>query len=172
MQIAIEPVKSQCSEVVMNAGYILNKAFDKLMGRPPIPRVRFGPPRRIMIDTSTVFDGIFLKRGSPILLRRRSSPQWFEKGWQRLNNSYQGYYRVADRGWKGLIKEPYRGGYEAFIWNPPLRELERNTEHKPCFMQPRLDGRYRVHFREMPVSIDHAIKSIEDVLREAYRIRI
>jgi hypothetical protein len=160
---------SRCN---MNVGLILDRALNRLTGRRSAPLVQFGPPRPTRLNMTEVFGGSILRRGMPIFPRRRSDPQWLERGWRQTTDGYRGFFRAAGRSWAGLIQEPYRGGYEAYIWHPPLREIDNNTSHRPCFMQPQRDGRYRVHFREMPATIDHAIKSIEDVLKEAYRTRI
>ena len=156
----------------MNVGLLLDRAWNRLTGRRPVSRVQFGPPRRSRLNTTEVFGGSILRRGLPIRPRRRSDPQWVEKNWRQTLDGYRGFYHAAGRRWLGVIQEPDRGGYVAYILHPPLQEIDRNTSHRPCFMQPQPDGRYKVHFREMPASIDHAIKSIEDVLKEAYRMRV
>jgi len=90
---------------------------------------------------------------------------WVEKGWRRTHNGYQGHFEALGRRWRGEILVPYPGGYEAYIWEPPLQELSDHP-HRPCFFARGAD-RYNVHFRAMPTSVDHAITNIETILREA-----
>jgi hypothetical protein len=155
----------------MNLEQWLDHALGLFARQPAPPRVRFGPPRQTRINLQNQAGGRLMRRGQPIRPWHHSDPQWVERGWHRNGNAFQGYYHAAGRHWQGLIREPYPGGYEAYIWNPPLRELERRTGHRPCFQRPQSDGRYSIHFWEMPASLDHAVKSIEDVLKEAYQSR-
>jgi hypothetical protein len=69
-----------------------------------------------------------------------------------------------------MIQEPYPGGYRAHIWDPPLGALDGHP-HRPCFMNPTSEGRYDVHFRSAPTSLDHAITNIEQILREVTSAR-
>lgn len=108
-----------------------------------------------------------IRQGAP--LRIPPKPLWFEKGWRPGTeaNQYTGEYRAAGRTWRGLIQQPYPGGYTAYIWQPPLAELKRNTTHSPCFIASGEAGRYQVHFHTIPTSLDHVITSIEMVLGQA-----
>lgn len=136
-----------------------------------LPSVRLGPAQRVPLDRQNVFGGQLMRRGVPLLVRARSDPYWQEKGWRRNGAGYSGPFRVGGRQWSGAIEEPYPGGFRAFIWNPPLVELGRNTGHRPCFQNGRTDGRYEVHFHTMPASLDHAIAGVEKVLGEALGVR-
>ncbi len=139
--------------------------------QPAPTHVQLGPPRPIKLDANTPFGTPRYRRGAPLVIPDRADPLWKEKGWQRQGNTYYGRYRVNGRSWRGMIQEPYPGGYKAYIWNPPLRELEeRNHPHRPCFMHPH-DGRYEVHFASTPTSLDHVITNIEQILREATSAR-
>lgn len=153
----------------MDIDQFINQARSWLSQRASYNRVRFSPPRRTRINTTALFGGIPLRRGAPLLLRHRLPSLSVEKGWQQRHDGHWGFYRAAGRRWQGWIREPYPGGYEAYIWHPPLRELDRNTEHRRCFMEPQPDGRYTIHFWEMPASLDHAVNVIEMVLKEAFR---
>jgi|WetSurMetagenome_2_1015567.scaffolds.fasta_scaffold63826_4 hypothetical protein len=155
-------------KVTMNIDIFLTRAINRIFPRPSQARVRFGPPRRTSISMTAAFGGPLLRRGAPIFPWHHTEPQWIERGWQRSGNSYFGHYHAAGRRWRGMILQPYPGGYEAYIWRPPLGELERNTNHRPCFVRPQADGRFMIHFWEMPASLDHAVKCVEDVLKEAY----
>lgn len=146
--------------------------------RPPAsspgtpPAVRLGPVQRIPLDRQVVFGGQMMHRGAPLLVRARREPYWQEKGWRRNGAGYTGQFRVDGRQWRGSIAEPYPGGFKAFIWHPPLAELDRNTGHRPCFQNGRTDGRFEIHFHTMPASLDHAIAGVEKVLGEALRVRV
>jgi hypothetical protein len=118
-----------------------------------------------------------LKRALGLSLIRRGpalslppKPLWFEKGWRPVagTNQYTGLYQAAGRTCRGLIQQPYPGGYIAYIWHPPLAEIQRNTGHRPCFLPNGEAGRFQVHFHTLPASLDHAITSIEAVLTAAY----
>ncbi len=109
----------------------------------------------------------FIRQGAP--LRMPPKPLWFEKGWRQAADAHQytGQYKAGGHTWRGLIQQPYPGGYTAYIWDPPLKKIRRNTSHGPCFMPNDETGRYQVHFHTAPSSLDHAITSIERVLTEA-----
>lgn len=100
-----------------------------------------------------------------------SSPEpfWLEKGWQqgRVGRQHTGYYEANRRRWRGMINQPYTGRFDAYIWEPPITELSRNTAHRACFSPNGETGRYQVHFHTMPSSLDHALAQIEHVLKEA-----
>lgn len=137
----------------------------------PRPNVSLGPSRPVRLDAEQVRlltnREPVIHRGRQLAIRTRTEPLWKEKGWHRGGVGYEGFYRTGSQSWRGLIQEPYPGRYQAFIWNPPLTELDRQTNHRACFQNGRLDGRYQVHYHTAPQSLDHAICSIEDVLSEA-----
>jgi hypothetical protein len=110
----------------------------------------------------------FIRRGPALSLPPK--PLWFEKGWRPVagTNQYTGLYRAPGRTCPGLIQQPYPGGYTAYIWDPPLAEIQRNTGHRACFLPNGEAGRFQVHFHTLPTSLDHAITSIEAVLTAAY----
>jgi hypothetical protein len=142
------------------------------VSQPTQSRVQLGPARRVQVDTQALFGGTPVRRGAPLVIPKPHAPLWAEKGWQRNGHGYAGTYRAGGRPWRGLIEEPYPGGYKAFIWDPPLRELERRTSHRPCFRLNGGGGRYEVHFHRMPASLDHAITNVETVLAEALGARL
>ena len=111
----------------------------------------------------------FIRRGQPLLISKAHKPLWFEQGWRPVadGKDYVGYYVTAGRTWRGLIRQPYAGSYQAYIWHPPLDELGRNTSHRPCFSQNGEAGRYSIHFRTSPQSLDHTITTVESVLAQA-----
>ena len=103
------------------------------------------------------------------IVKRQLSPLYQEKGWRREGRAYQGYYRVNGRRWRGEIRERHRGFYEPFIHLPSsldVRALKRHP-HGPCFNRRGDDGRFNVHFREMPRDVDHIIVNVETILGEA-----
>lgn len=121
-------------------------------------------PHRIKLDD----DLRLIRKGAQLEIPRQ--PLWQEKGWRQETDRRQctGYFVAYGRKFRGLIVQPYPDCYNAFIWHPPLEELGRNTSHKPCFSANGERGRYQIHFRTMPSSLDHAITNIERVLAEAY----
>jgi hypothetical protein len=132
------------------------------------PGVVLGPPRSVKAAELGLPPGAtMLRRGPPLVIPSRADPLWVEKGWRRNGAGYTGYFRAGGRRWAGLLREPFPGGWEAFIWQPPLEELNRRTSHAPCFQLSAGDGCYKVHFYDLPRSLDHAIISIEAVLAEA-----
>jgi len=131
-------------------------------------RVTVGPPRSMKVNMEALWGGEPIRKGAPLVVPRRHDPLWVETGWRRNGKEYQGYFRAAGRRWRGLIREPYPGGYQAYIWHPPMRAL-RGRPHEPCFRRDGRDGRYSVHFRRMPASVDHAIVNVEEVLADALR---
>jgi hypothetical protein len=149
-------------------------AWNKLVGwvnRLFRPGITLGPPYRVQIDIHALYGGIPVRRGQPLIIPSRQDPLWKEKGWQRQGTRYIGYYRAAGQQWPGLIEEPYPGGYQAYIWNPPIRALER-THYRWCFPSNGGGGRHRVHFHHLPTSLDHAITTIEAVLSEALGTKV
>jgi len=149
--------------------------WDELIGRIRQmfrPGVTLGPPRRVEIDRRVLYGGSPVRRGPPLVIPSRQDPLWVEKGWRRNGrNQCTGHYHAAGRQWRGLIEVPYPGSYQAYIWDPPLDALWQRTDHGPCFQPDGGGGRYRVHFRHMPASLDHAIIAIEAVLGEAFGAR-
>lgn len=136
-------------------------------------------PRNISIDAVTGRPKVVLRQRRQISIRdypqvyrprstvqRHLDPLYKEKGWRRDGRRYQGYYRVNGRRWRGEIRERHRGFYEAFIYNPPMRHLEYHP-HGPCFQPSRADGRFKVHFQEMPMNVDQVIVNVETILSEA-----
>jgi len=132
---------------------------------PPRP-IRLAPGQMPAAPTPTV-----IRRGLPLVVPRRENSLWQEKGWHRNGRGYEGLYRAGRHEWRGLIQEPYPGAFNAFIWDPPLAELHRRTNHRPCFNSAGVDGRFKVHFHTMPSSLDHGIASIEAVLAQAMGVR-
>jgi len=108
-----------------------------------------------------------IHRGRPLTLPLSTRPLWQEKGWRRTGNGVEGNFRWGNRAWRGFLQEPYPGRYQAFIWDPPMDAIGRNTAHRACFQNKQRDGRYQVHYHTAPCSLDHAICTIEDVLGEA-----
>lgn len=129
--------------------------------------LRVGPPQRLKLLSRLPF----FRQGPPIVVPEPLKPLWFTKGWRQASDgkSYSGSYTVEGRKWRGMIQEPYRHGFTAYIWNPPISEIRRNTSHGPCFMPNGESGRYHVYFHNAPKSLDHAITSIETVLAQACR---
>lgn len=127
--------------------------------------VTLGKPQPVQFRLSWPF----IRRGPPILIPKAEKPFWFEKGWRTSadGKQYVGLYTAVGRTWRGLIQEPYPGGYEAYIWHPPLAQIKRNTSHGPCFMANGETGRFQIYFHATPTCLDHAIDSVERVLTEA-----
>lgn len=138
---------------------------------PPSLPVVLGPGRSIRLDPALrppIREGRSrIRQGPPFTLPTTNPSLWQEKGWRRTGNGVEGNFRSAGRAWRGLVKEPYPGRFQAFIWGPPMPEIGRNTAHGACFMNRQADGRYQVHYNTNPRSLDHAICTIEDVLGEA-----
>lgn len=110
-----------------------------------------------------------LPRGPRLVVPPTPTPLWIVKGWQRTpeTNEYTGSFAAAGAVWPGVVREPYPGGYQAFIWNPPVVDIRNRTSHGPCFIPNGELGRYQVHYHTTPSSLDHAITSIERVLQQA-----
>ncbi len=110
-----------------------------------------------------------VRRHAPITVRPVANlPLWQEKGWRQARPGVIiGEFQAAGRRWRGQIEMPYRDAYQAFIWHPPLRELDMHP-HRACFQR---NGHgpdcYHVHYGSMPSSLDHAITTVEAVLAEA-----
>lgn len=137
--------------------------------QPAEPKVRLGEPRQIRLVTPVAPPRPTVRRGVPLRVPVRNEPLWKEKGWRQEGNTYRGQFRVNGRSWPGLIDSPYAGSFQAYIWNPPLPEIGSRTGHRACFRQSTRGGQgcYYVHYHTMPVSLDHAITTIEAVLAEA-----
>ena len=154
---------------------------------PPRVRVRrigrYIPPQpmrpRTAADTNSSRPNVILRAQRRIKLRdypqgyrpnlvveRQLHPLYQEKGWRKEGRLYRGYYRVDGSRWRGEIVEHHQGFYEAFIYNPPLQQLDRHP-HGPCFNRCSDRGRFHVHFQEMPKNVDHIIVNVETILSEA-----
>jgi hypothetical protein len=142
---------------------MLRQAQANYFDRKSAQCIRLGPLQRLKL----IIPQPFIRKGSP--LRVPPKPLWFEKGWRQTTeaNQYTGQFKAAGRSWQGLIQQPYPGSYTAYIWQPPLAEIRRNTSHGPCFMANGEAGRYQVHFHSIPSCLDHAIDNIERVLAQA-----
>jgi hypothetical protein len=130
---------------------------------PPV--LRLSPAQSVKL-TSNLF---LIRQGPPVAIPRTERPLWYEKGWREAPNAngFVGQYAVAGHTWRGLIEQPYSGGFTAYIWHPPLDEIRRNTTHAYCFTRNGEADRYLVHYCRMPLSLDHAIVSVERVLAVA-----
>ena len=130
-----------------------------------------GSPLRIGVAhrVKTALGLSLIPRGARVVIPLTPTPLWTVKGWQRATNgnSYTGVYAAAGATWRGLVQEPYPGGYQAYIWNPPIADIRNRTSHGPCFTSNGESGRYLVHFHTTPSSLDHAITCIERVLQQA-----
>jgi|WetSurMetagenome_2_1015567.scaffolds.fasta_scaffold128933_2 hypothetical protein len=111
-----------------------------------------------------------VRRHPPIVVKAPVSrdPLWREKGWRPDGNGWCGEFQAGGRRWQGKIEMPYRGYYQTWLANPPLRELEGH-EHRPCFQRTGTtpENWYFVHYHTMPKSLDHAITTVEAVLDDA-----
>ena len=129
----------------------------------PLGRMRRGAPIRLRNRGAPVR---LRNRGAPVRMRNRVDPLWADRGWRREANAIVGHWVAGRRRYRGRIETPFRGGFQAYIWDPPLRKIATHP-HRFCFQRSGAGGRYRVHFRRTPSSLDHTIASIEQVLREA-----
>lgn len=78
---------------------------------------------------------------------------------------YSGFYRTAGgRKWTGFIVQTNLG-IEPYIFKPPREEIERLTEHGPCFRSRGQDV-FFVHLANVPASVDEAILNIEAFLND------
>jgi hypothetical protein len=111
-----------------------------------------------------------VRRHPPIVVKAPVSrdPLWREKGWRPDGNGWCGEFQAGGRRWQGKIESPYRGCYQTWMANPPLRELEGH-KHQPCFQRTisTPENWYFVHYHTMPRSLDHAITTVEAVLDDA-----
>ena len=139
-------------------------------------------PPHISVDADTGQPKVVLKGQRHIALRdypqvyrpraiveRHLRPLYQAKGWRKEGRLYRGYYRVDGRRWMGEIRERHRGFYEAFIYLPSsldVKALKRHP-HGPCFNRNGGDGRFKVHFQQMPKDVDHIIVNVETILSEA-----
>jgi len=110
-----------------------------------------------------------IPRGARLVVPPTPTPLWTVKGWQRMPdiNEYRGSYAAAGRTWPGVVREPYPGGFQTFIWHPPMADIRSRTSHGACFSSNGESGRYQIHFHTTPSSLDHAITGIERVLQQA-----
>lgn len=150
-------------------------------GLTPV-HIRLGPPQKLAVKMPAApVNGRRIRQGRPLVLPPVHQPLWFVKGWRKTTgrDEYRGHFDVADKQWRGLIKRRNGNDYTAFIWNPPLQQIERNTIHSACFSSSLYDdaivdstGCYRVHYHDQPGSLDHAIITIEGVLAEALNVKV
>jgi len=129
------------------------------------PYLRLGPVQPVRLAPNL----FFVRQSPPVVVPQTEHPLWYEKGWRQAPNAkeFLGQYAVAGRTWRGLIEQPYPGAFTAYIWHPPLDEIRRNTSHSYCFVRNGEADRYLVHYCRMPLSLDHAIVSVERVLAAA-----
>lgn len=147
--------------IALDPAYILQGT-----ARSEVPQsLRLSPARSVKL-TSDLF---LIRQGPPVVIPQTERPLWYEKGWRQALNAkeFVGQYAVAGRTWRGLIEQPYSGAFTAYIWHPPLDEIWRNTSHSYCFVRNGEAGRYLVHYCRMPLSLDHAIVSVERILAAA-----
>ena len=91
-------------------------------------------------------------------------PYWTEMNWEPDGNRLRGWYRTQFGSFRGDV-ENWQSREPGFhIENPP--SALRQHPHWACF-RPCGNGRYWVHFRDLPRSIDRGIIEIESVLTQA-----
>ena len=132
---------------------------------PAVPDgVVLGTPVKLTLPHTQVVERAGIPMGDPIRLPPPPpDPLWHEKGWRKNENGgYEGVFIARGTRYKGYIKTPYPGSYEPFVWRPPLTTIHET--HKPCFVQPTNDGRYKVHFKTAPRDLSDAIRAVEYVL--------
>lgn len=100
------------------------------------------------------------------VVRPNPLPYYLERGWQKVGNTWQGYYRCKLGAWKGLIEERPDGDYKFFIFNPPPSALSGN--HGACFSNVGGD-RFHIHFQLNSQNLDSGIMSVERTLYESLK---
>lgn len=103
------------------------------------------------------------------VVRPNPLPYYLERGWQKVGNTWQGYYRCKLGAWKGLIEERPDGDYKFFIFNPPPSALSGN--HGPCFSNIGGD-RFHIHFQRNSQNLDSGIMSVERTLYESLKMEV
>ena len=89
------------------------------------------------------------------------------QGWRYENNTWHGLFRGGDIACPGEIWQSYNK-FCARIGQLPRRI--RFGRHVGCFVGDLFRrGWYRIHFAEMPQSVDGAILAVEHILAEKYR---
>jgi hypothetical protein len=96
----------------------------------------------------------------------RPSPDEYHlaQGWAYDNYTWRGQYRVPGLECPGEIWQHY-SKFCARIANPPDAVL--NGSHSACFAaDAEKPGWYRIHFANMPRTVDGAILAVEQTLQE------
>jgi len=88
-----------------------------------------------------------------------------DKGWTKSGDTYTGYFGSNSSGWRGEIVCDSAGIPRTCYISDPPRQLWRHP-HRCCFSHVG-KGKYAVHFNKCPETVDAAIMTVEQVLREA-----
>ena len=92
---------------------------------------------------------------------------YLRRGWVKRDKWWYGYYRTKFGSFEGKIRPRLLQSPKYYLRNPP-KEMKSHPEWS-CFMKHD-NGWYSVHFITAPESIDEGIKSLEEIIAEAFRI--
>jgi hypothetical protein len=112
---------------------------------------------------------IFHLRPPSKIVKRISEPLWIQRGWQRRDDEYRGFYRTPYGSYQGKIVYRYIGKIQFYIFNPPSCII--GHPHESCFF-PKDGGKYEVHFKNKSKTIDDGILAIEQILIDAFERKI
>ena len=118
---------------------------------PPVPRARAPAYPPAPSSNST-------------LVPRAEKPLWECRKWLKRGNFFTGYYRTRFGSWRGEIQN-LPSGILVWVFNPP--EEVFSGHFAPCFAFQG-DGKYEVHFRIKPISVDVAIVGVEQAIKESF----
>ena len=104
----------------------------------------------------------------PVKVQRTCKPLTEKRGWKKVGNDYEGYYRTKYGSYRGHVMYLYKGVWQFMILNTP--ECLQNHRKRPCFIS-RGEQSYEVHFATKPKNVNDGIRSIENILAEAHEGR-
>lgn len=137
--------------------------------QPSNQEMRVIKPTSVVVIQPQAVEVITIQPSSAITVKPPERGAWDERGWTRTINgdreTYEGYYTVGTRRFRGRIETRNRGrNIAAYIYNPPP-EIKRHR-HSACFQLTRNDWFY-LHWARPARNVDDAILYMERVLDES-----
>lgn len=118
--------------------------------------------RRVVLRRIRRFE---VQKNVMVVGKEQEPPYWKQNAWQKIGDTYTGYYKTSYGSWEGLIKVEFTNSYSFFIFDPPGRL--KFSKHWQCFTHQG-DRKYHIHFSEGPKDVSSGIIAVERLISEAF----
>ena len=153
--------------MVKRFGLRLSRMLARWVGfSPPSPPRRMNHSMRISVEAGSARRDRIIVRPRLRVQRPRLS-YLEERGWVKLGDVYNGFYKTRYGRWPGTI-QCRNGNMYFYIYKPPSQL--RKSQHWSCFSHVG-DNWWWIHFRHKCNNPSNGILGIECVIHEAYAKR-